>query len=384
MPTYSPDDFCIADLDTVVSAVSHYLDALQMQAKAKKLSALFGGKQPHQSGIIPGGVTALPSSSTRALFGEMLAEQASFIRDVYVQDVLTLGTGPLLALATSDVGVGHQNYLSFGGFPQGDGSFLYPQGALVDGALVATSRDEIEPVLSEDISGAWYASPSAGHPSASEQSFDLAKPDAYSFVKAPRFQGHPMEVGPLARMMVALQRPEHPTNSHEAVRTFADLVDQGVQPGAVARHAARALETIILCDAMKAWLDELEALAGSSNTVEIHDTQHWDPPSTGIGFGLTEAPRGSLGHWVEIAGKKISHYACVVPTTWNASPTDQQGIRGPFEQALLGCPVPDANNPINVGRVLRSFDPCMACAVHLITPSRDATRFAIESGLREK
>ena len=383
-PFYAPDAYSITDLNTVVMAVQHYLEALLMQAKAKKMSALLAGKQPHQSGMVVGGVTQLPDDATLNLFESMLTEQIDFINNVYVSDVVTLGTGPLLPLALSNVGVGHQNYLSYGGFPEGDGSFLYPEGAIVDGSLVTSSRADIEGDLSEDVTNSWYDSATGGHPSQTQQIFDLGS-SGYSFVKAPRYDGNPMEVGPLARMMVAINRPDHPAYSHAATQTLIDLVvNQGVQPNAVARHAARALETQILCDGMVRWLDELRdmmANARPGRPLQIHDTRHWDPPTSPgdrYGVGMTEAPRGSLAHWVKIADnsgptKVIDQYACVVPTTWNASPGN-----GPYEEALIGCPVPDEDNPINVVRIIRSFDPCIACAVHVITPKGDTKKYVVD------
>jgi hydrogenase large subunit len=382
LPTYNADSNCINDLDTVVACVQHYLDALVMQVKAKKMSAIFAGKQPHQSGIIAGGVTQLPTKNQRLQFQSMLNEQINFINNTYVNDVLTLGTGPLLGLAASTVGVGHPNFLSYGGFPESDGSFLYPEGALVNGTLSSSARSSIESDITEDITNAWYLPGGAGHPSLTSQEFALDKAGAYSFVKAPRYKGYPMEVGPLARMMVAINRPDHPAYNHSATQTFLSLVQQGVQPGAVARHAARALETQILCDAMIRWMNELDGLieggrGGSGQQVDIHDTAHWDPPATGQGYGMTEAPRGALGHWIKIADQKIDQYACVVPSTWNASPIDSTGVHGPYEQALIGAPIPDPDNPINVGRIIRSFDPCLACAVHIMTPDGNMKKFIV-------
>lgn len=362
---YDHDHWFIKDPDVVISAVGHYLDALVMQVKAKKMSALLAGKQPHQSGIVAGGVTQMPDSKTLKDFEYMLNEQIEFINNVYVNDVYTLGTGPLFDLATSSVGVGYQNYLSYGGFPLSSNGYLYPEGAIVDGTLVAENREQIESLLTEDVTGSWYQAGTGGHPADTQQLFDLDKSGATSFIKAPRYDGHPMEVGPLARMMVArLKGVQHP-----AMNTFNYLLGAGVQPGAVARHAARALETQMLCDAMHTWIDELSRMVPKGKKAtppRIHDTPHWDPPYSGTGWGMIEAPRGALGHWVAINNHVIDRYACVVPTTWNAAPTTSDGKRGPYEEALIGCPVPDEANPINVVRIIRSFDPCIACAVHII------------------
>ncbi len=375
VPTFAPDEYSIRDLDTVATLVLHYIKALEIQSKAKKMSAIFGGKQPHQSSIIPTGVTLFPSSAQRAQYREILDELSSFVNDVYVSDVLSLGTNELFELAQTDLGVGYQNYLSNGAFQGSDGSKIYPAGVVINGNLVETDTAVIEANITEDVSSAWYNSVSAGHPSISKQEFDLDK-DAYSFVKAPRYNNQPMEVGPLARMIVASKQPNHPAYSHPAVQQFIGLIEAGVKPGVVARHAARALETQILCDSMYNWLDRLDELASSGETT-IQDTSHWNPPTSGSGTGLTEAPRGALGHWINITNSKIGNYACVVPTTWNASPKDSNGFNGPMEEALLGCPIPDESNPINIGRIIRSFDPCLACAVHTVSPKGDLTPFLI-------
>jgi hydrogenase large subunit len=186
-------------------------------------------------------------------------------------------------------------------------------------------------------------------------------------VKAPRYGNTPMEVGPLARGVV----DQDPT-------LFGLMNDYGVKPGAVARHAARAIETKKVVDAMYHWCDELVA-AMTKPGFKIHDTAHWEPPAEGEGAGFFEPPRGALGHWIRIKDKKIANYQAVVPSTWNASPRDERGVRGQYEESLIGVPVPDPENPINVVRVIRSFDPCLACAVHLIDPKTNEIRkFLVE------
>lgn len=397
LPRYKPGDedaFIIKDLGLVAHCVQSYLKALEMQIKAKRMSALFSGKQPHQSGMIVGGVTELPSQSKRDTFRYMLDEQIDFINNVYKADIVALavgdppGSGPLYPAAISEHGVGHQNYLAYGGFPEADGSFMYPEGAIVNGVLVASDRATIEAALYEDVTSSHYTSDSGGHPSTSEQNFKLDT--GHSFVKAPRFthEGvkYPMEVGPLARMMVAINRPSHPAHSHPATQYLIKLVtDYGVKPGTVARHGARCLETLILCDRMKAWLDELEALIGGGGhhggmggDAKIHDANAWDPPDSAQAYGMTEAPRGALAHWVKIENKVIDRYACVVPTTWNASPTDGQTPpkKGPYEQALMS--LSGMATQLNIVRVIRAFDPCIACAVHLIRPNGDVEKFTID------
>ena len=144
-------------------------------------------------------------------------------------------------------------------------------------------------------------------------------------------------------------------------------------PGVVARHAARALETAQVVDACYKWIDQL-LVEMTKPGFKIHDTKQWNPPDKGQGVGFYEPPRGALGHWIKIKDKKIDNYQCVVPSTWNASPRCNKKIKGQYEQALIGAPVPDKNNPINVVRIIRSFDPCLACAIHLIDPQTNEVK----------
>ncbi|MBO8129610.1 MAG: nickel-dependent hydrogenase large subunit [Peptococcaceae bacterium] len=366
LPRYAPDVYSINDLNLVSRYVSNYLTALLKQAKAKKMSALFSGKQPHQSSIVPGGVTQLPTSAQISEFRMLFQEMVDFIDNVYLPDVLDLANA-LWDLTSSNVGVGYQNYLSFGGFPEdADGtSFALVPGLIIDGTLVETDPAIIEQNINEDVKYGYYLDSDGGHPFTGGQNFDLDKAGAYTFSKAPRYNGNPVEVGPLARMMVARARGV----SHPAIQQFNDLLNQGMTTGAVARHAARALEAKMICDAMSRWLDELETRISQGDT-EIHDTAHWDPPASGQGYGLIEAPRGALGHWCVISDQFTANYGMVVPTTWNVSPRDTNGVIGPIEKALIGCPVPDVNNPNNIVRIVRSFDPCIACAVHIIQPKQ--------------
>ncbi|KGK91638.1 iron hydrogenase [Desulfosporosinus sp. HMP52] len=357
-PRYKPDDFSVNDPELVTMAVAHYLKALEMQAKAKKMSALFAGKQPHQSSIVVGGVTMLPSIQVVEQFRSMLYEQLDFIEKTYLQDVLTFGTGPLLPLAQAGVGGGSPNYLSYGGFARDDAGkdMFFKAGVIMDGNL-----SKIIPVdeskITEDVQYSWYKASAKGKTPYTEDTIpDLDKKGAYTFVKAPRYDGKPIEVGPLARMLVM-----QPKGLMDIIAKY------GIKPGAVARHAARAYETLLMAKDMFNWLDALEKEMGSKD-FRIHDTDHWEAPATGQGAGMTEVPRGSLGHFIKVGDHKIENYQMVVPTTWNFSPRDDKGVRGPVEEALIGVPVPDLENPVNIVRVVRSYDPCLACAIHLIHP----------------
>jgi hydrogenase large subunit len=386
-PRYEPDEFNVKDPDIVISAVSHYLKALKMHAKARNMGAIWGGRTPHYQNIVVGGVTSYPDLNQWARFRTMLDEQKKFIEEVYIPDVIAFGTGPLWPLAQMGVGGGHYNYLSYGDFTKDPEwkDLVFPAGVIIgfdptkigagDRAQMAGVYRgpwdiKIDPVdtkkITESVKHAWYKDKKPVHPYDGEQIFDLNKKDAYSFVKAPRYNGKAMEVGPLARMIVA-KNPD-----------VLGLVQKGAKPGAVARHAARAIETKLIVDAAYVWLDQLLAEMTKPG-FKIHDAEHWDPPESGMGAGYHEPPRGALGHWIKIKNKKIENYQAVVPSTWNASPRCESGVRGQYEESLIGAPVPDTENPINVVRIIRSFDPCLACAVHIIDPqTNEIHKFLME------
>jgi hydrogenase large subunit len=368
-PRYKLDGYCVNDPDTVITAVKHYIDALSMQAKARNMGAIFGGRQPHYQSIVVGGFTQLPDINQVVRFKTMLDEQARFINEVYIPDVLAFGTGPLLPLAKMGLGGGHYNYLSYGALQKEPPKkeLLFPAGVIKN---MNPANINVEPFdankITEAVNYAWYKKQKPLHPAEGETIYDLDKKKAYSFVKAPRYDNMSMEVGPLARQLVA-KNPD-----------LLKLVGQGVKPGVVARHAARALETSLVVDACYKWCDQLLTEMTKPN-FKIHDTDHWEPPENGTGAGFYEPPRGSLGHWIKVKDKKIENYQCVVPSTWNASPRCNKKYRGQYEESLIGAPVPDPDNPINVVRIVRSFDPCLACAIHLIDPkSNEIKKFIVE------
>jgi Ni,Fe-hydrogenase I large subunit len=368
-PRYKPDEFCVKDPDMVISAVKHYIDALAMQAKARNMGAIFGGRQPHYQSLVVGGCTQYPDVNMVAKFRTMLDEQAKFVNEVYIPDVLAFGTGPLFPLAKMGLGGGHYNYLSYGALEldKEGKSLVFPAGEITDLDPANIKVRRFDPgKITESVKYGWYKDDKPQHPYNGEQVFDLDKKEAYTFVKAPRYKDKPMEVGPLARMLVA-KNPD-----------VLGLVKKGAKPGAVARHAARAIETKLLVNACYKWCDELLAEMTKPG-FKIHDSAHYEPPKTGEGAGFFEAPRGALGHWIKIEDKKIANYQCVVPSTWNASPRCEKNYRGQYEESLIGAPVPDADNPINVVRIIRSFDPCLACAIHLIDPqTNEIKKFLVE------
>jgi len=357
-PRYEPDEFSVKDPEIVTMAVAHYLKCLEIQAKAKRMGALLGGKIPHNASIVVGGATMYPEMQYLDQYRAHLAEVGAFVEDVYVKDVLLFGTGPLLPLATAGVGGSAGNYMSYGGFPNSSSNKedqMFPAGVIYDNKIDAVEKFDPKKIK-ELVDFSWYEDGEGKHPSEGVTKVNRDKEKGYSFIKSPRYDGKAMEVGPLSRMLIA--KPE----------AFTKLLAAGVKPGAVARHAARAVETLIVLKNVRKWLDELTALVGTGKCL-IHDTATWEVPEESTGAGLNEAPRGALGHWINIKGKKIDNYQLVVPSTWNLSPRDGQNVRGPVEQSLIGVPVPDVNNPINIVRVIRSFDPCIACAVHIIEPN---------------
>jgi hydrogenase large subunit len=210
--------------------------------------------------------------------------------------------------------------------------------------------------ITEAVKYSWYDYPPGVdtlHPSEGRTEYNVRKDGAYSFLKAPRYAGQPMEVGPLARGLVN-QYPE-----------LMELIGAGAKAGAVARHFCRAVESKLVGEAGLAWIDRLIELATAGPIVGMKDR---DVPNSSRGMGVWDAPRGALGHWVSIDDHRVENYQLVVPSTWNASPRDEQGVIGPYEKSLIGAPVPDVDNPINIVRIIRSFAPCLACAIHLIDP----------------
>jgi hydrogenase large subunit len=352
-PRYNPDQFCVNDPEIVTMAVQHYIQALEMRKKAQEMLAIFGGKMPHHVTYYPGGVSVQATPDRIAAFRSRLLELTAFVNDVYLKDVLLFGTGPLKPLHDAKVGFGCGNFLSYGMFDLGQsGDFnkrFLKAGAIFNGDIAKVNSLDPDKIA-EHVKYSWYSDNTSGkHPSEGETVPEPGKEGAYSWLKAPRYDGKPMEVGPLARQLVNRDKG------------FMDLVSKiGAWPSAVARHAARAYECKLVAEGMTGWLGELKPGEPVCHEKPV--------PQKGRGMGLVEAARGALAHFVEVDNYKIKNYQCVVPTTWNCSPQDDKGVKGPVEQALIGAPVPDPNNPVNVVRIVRSFDPCLACAVHLIHP----------------
>lgn len=350
LPRYSGDYVDNADLN--ITAIKHYLDSLEIRALAHQLGAIFAGKLPHVSSFVPGGVTEQVSAKKIAACMSLLNRLRVFIDTCYLPDVIAVAES---FPAYFDMGKGYDHFLSYGVFPEFESrndTFL-PGGVVTNGVLQTFDPSNIH----EYVKYSYFSSGSGLSPNKGETTPSPEKSGSYSWIKAPRYKDLPMEVGPLARMMVA-----YLGNTNPAVHAAIDplLKKTGKQPGdlnsVLGRHAARALECKIVADQCAEWVSQLEP--------DKPAFADFDIPESASGYGLTEAPRGALGHWIGINDYKIERYQCVVPTTWNCSPRDDNDIPGPVERALEGTFLKDPDNPLEASRVIRSFDPCIACAVH--------------------
>jgi hydrogenase large subunit len=372
-------------------AVAHYLEALEFQRDFIRIHAVLGGKNPHLQSFLVGGMTTsldpnepqAPLNPERFDFMVQVARSArAFVDQVLIPDVLAVAG---FYQDWFSLGEGPGNYLSYGAFPQGGindtARYFLPRGIILNNDL--SKAHPVDPgKVAEYVTHSWYEyaegdqapkPPSEGEtnpkytgPKPPYEFLDVDK--KYSWVKAPRYEDRVMEVGPLSRMLVAY------ASGHAEVKAMVDgvLAKFKAPPTAMfstlGRIAARALETQLLSNHIVDWIEELRRNMHSGD-LRIHNGEKWDPsawPKTARGYGLFEAPRGSLGHWVEIENALVKNYQVVVPTTWNAGPRDAKGQRGPYETALLKTPLADPERPLEILRTVHSFDPCLACAVHVV------------------
>jgi hydrogenase large subunit len=327
--------------------VNHYVKALDIRRKAHEMGALFGGRLPNPPAYIPGGFTASVRTERVTKFRNYLLELIPFIRDVYIKDV------ELLSSVYQDyfgIGRGVGNLLTYGVFDldSAGNNKLLKRGRLI------SSSSRVQPVdlqrITEQVTYSWYANSTNNLKPASGATVpQYPKGEAYSWLKSPRYEGMPYEVGPLARMKV-----------------------NGDYIGGISvmdRHLARADETMKVAQAMRSWIDQLQVGRAVYNQASV--------PNSATTYGLTEAPRGALGHWLQITNGKIARYQIITPTCWNASPQDGAGHNGPIEEALIGTPVKNIQEPVEVMRVIHSFDPCLSCAVHVMRPAEGAKIFTL-------
>ena len=371
--------------------VAHYLEALEWQKEIVKVHTIFGGKNPHPSYLVGGVPCSVNIDDANALNAERLAyvgrlfdEAVDFVNQVYIPDLLAVAG---FYKDWGAIGGGLENYLAYGDLPvngYGDPShFKFPRGIILKRNLAEVipvdgrSADQIQ----EFISSSWYeysAGDRAGlHPWSGETNLKYSGPTPpydyldvtkkYSWLKTPRWKGHPMEVGPLARMLVAYAAGHDEVK--EAVGGVLKALDVPVTAlfSTLGRTAARGIETQLIARWSKEFYAQLLANIKNGDT-RMSNGARWDPetwPAEARGVGMTEAPRGALAHWIVIKNKKIDNYQLVVPSTWNASPRDPAGERSAYEASLLGTPIHDPEKPLEILRTIHSFDPCLACAVHL-------------------
>lgn len=372
-------------------AVAHYLEALEVQKDIVKIQTIFGGKNPHPNFLVGGMACAVNINDPNALnlerlsyVAEIIEETRQFAQQVYLPDVLAIAS---YYPEWTKIGGGLRNYISYGDFPMGNygelQTYKIPRGIIVD-----RNMSRIEPFdptdmdgLQEFVNNSWYKyteGKNVGlHPSVGETVLDYTGPTPpyeyldvdkpYSWIKTPRYKGMPMETGPLARFIVGY------ASGDEQYREITDrcLAHLNVPLEAVystvGRTLARAMEASLVADWMGDFYRQLLSNIKSGDYRMFNNT-YWEPstwPKKAQGYGLTEAPRGSLAHYVDISDKKVARYQMVVPTTWNASPRDTKGQHSAFEASLIGTPVFDSSVPLEIIRTIHSFDPCLACAVHL-------------------
>jgi hydrogenase large subunit len=375
-------------------AVAHYLEALEWQKEVVKIHTIFGGKNPHPNYLVGGAPCSInpedsmPINAERlAKVGQLIGEAIEFVEQVYIPDLMAVAS---FYKDWFRYGGGLANFLCYGDLPthgyNDPSKFKFPRGAILNKNL-----NEIHEVKGEDpeqvqeyVTHSWYKY-SAGdnqalHPWDGETDFNYTGPkppyehlnveEKYSWLKTPRWKDNPMEVGPLARLLVAYGSGSEEVQ--EVVNWALKELNAPVSAlfSTLGRTAARGLETKLVVHWMKEFHDQLITNIKNGDT-RMFNEEKWHPkswPTQAKGVGLSEAPRGALAHWIVIKDEKIANYQLVVPSTWNASPRDLQGKRSAYEASLLTTPVANSNQPLEILRTVHSFDPCVACAVHLYDP----------------
>jgi hydrogenase large subunit len=369
-------------------AVSHYLQALEYQRKVNQVVAILGGKTPNIQNLQVGGVANAINLDNEATLNmaklyaikDILDEIAAFVEQVYFVDVCAVAA---MYPDWLGYGKGVTNYLSVPDMPldRAGTQFDFPGGTIMNGDLKsvreikAFSEPYFRDNVSESIAHAWYDGDWTKHPYDEDDQPKYAKFDdngKYSWVKAPRFDGKPMQVGPLAQVLVGFALGHEPTVrwATKTLQTAGKVAGVTLGPdvlhSTLGRHAARMIRTCVISElARKHWQLLVENI-GKGDT-DIFNAPAF-PKGEQRGFGFHEAPRGALSHWIVIRDGKIHNYQAVVPSTWNAGPRDAQDQPGPYEASLVGNPVADAEQPLELLRTIHSFDPCLACAVHTMDP----------------
>ena len=386
-------------------ATTHYLEALDFQKEIVKIQTIFGGKNPHPNWLVGGvpsplnvdgtGAVGAVNMATLNMVGDICNRTSEFIDQVYIPDLLAIA-GFYKDWAAIGGGLSGKNVLAYGEFPEiakdySNASLALPSGVILNGDLAKIYDVDLKAPdqVQEWVTHSWYkqADESKGlHPfdGVTDPNFVLGKDTKgsrtdikefdesakYSWVKAPRWKGNAVEVGPLARYIVAYARGRK--DIKEQVDGALKALDVPITAlfSTLGRTAARGLECQWAAHKMKQYHADLVAniKAGDLATANV---EKWEPstwPAEAQGAGHTRAPRGALGHWIKIKNKKIDLYQCVVPTTWNAGPRDAKGQIGAYEAALLNTPMAKPEQPVEILRTIHSFDPCLACATHVMSP----------------
>ena len=380
-------------------AVAHYLDALAWQREAAKLHAILGGKNPHPNFLVGGAPTPISAAQGGAgatalndvgleQIRNIIAQMQSFVDQVYIPDTLAIAS---FYKDWFERGEGVGNFLTCGDFPSGPGfdpaTFAIPAGAILDRDLSTLHPVDFEnpDEVQEFIAHSWYdysvGKQQGLHPYQGETELNYTGPtppykhldvdQSYSWLKSPRWRGKVMEVGPLARVLVLY------ASGHEPTRELANMALSKLELpleamfSTLGRTAARTLESKLIADMMMGWYNELVANIRAGD-LKVHNDTLWDPstwPRQAKGVGIMEAPRGALLHYSVIENGTLSNYQAVVPSTWNAGPMDAQGQFGPYEAALMhNHQLAIKDQPLEILRTIHSFDPCIACAVHMVDP----------------
>jgi quinone-reactive Ni/Fe-hydrogenase large subunit len=388
-------------------ATAHYLQALDLQRDAAKLMAIFGGKMPHPQSLVVGGVTCvqdIKNPERIALFKTLLKKHTNFIKNAYLPDLAMAGV-KYVDEALDGTGGGLKNFMTYGDFRLDDTGFyksalLFPSGVVLNGDLSKVYPfDQIK--VAEDVTHSWYTASGAQHPydgttnpnyTGLEKKEDgyayLKTKEKYSWIKSPMYDDTRVEVGPLARMVVGVASGDARITKY--VTNFLALLGDKLALGkpapvaalfsTVGRTAARAIETELMADIMLEWVDELAANVAGGDLSTWTEFDFDKVSKDAKGHGLAEAPRGALGHWVKIKDGKIENYQAVVPSTWNAAPRDYKERKGAYEAALIGTKVANPEQPLEILRTIHSFDPCIACAVHIVdTKGKELGHFKINT-----
>ncbi|MEO1201954.1 MAG: nickel-dependent hydrogenase large subunit [Pseudomonadota bacterium] len=384
-------------------ATTHYLEALDFQKEVVKIHTIFGGRNPHPNWVVGGmpcslnvedaGAVGAVNMAWLNIVSDIIDQTIAFCDQVYLPDLKAIAS--FYKDWTYGGGLSSKNVLSYGEFPayannHTNQSLMMPHGAILNGDLSTVyDVDPRDPEqVQEFVAHSWYEYPDEAvglHPwdGITEPRFGLG-PNAkgtktnieqldegakYSWLKAPRWRGNAMEVGPLARYLIAYARGKEDIREQvDGLLTELDLPIDALF-STLGRTAARGLESSWQAHKMREIFDEMMANIRRGDTatanMEKFDPATWETDVKGVGYG--EAPRGALGHWIHIKDTKIENYQCVVPTTWNASPRDPDGNIGAYEASLLDTPMVNADQPLEILRTIHSFDPCLACSTHVIS-----------------